>query len=319
VHHNDLPEGDPRHDITDLFVFASPEDPQRTVMILDVHPDLAPGAEPVDPRVGYEIKVDLDGDLEPDLAFHTLFDRRDDGSWTATVLEAFGAAATGVGRVGEEVLSGAPVSPGPAAEITEGRGLRFFAGPRSDPFFADRDGFANGMQWTGRDYFADKDVFCIALEVPNGAFGGAEGIAVWARTVGLATGHVLNQAGRPGNNVFRPESEVFQTVAPARQRERYLARYVEAFLAMGYTEPEAARLAEEWVPDVLAFRPGQPSGFPNGRLLTDDVVANAVQILTREPLPAAARIPAHADLLPGFPFLGAPHAATYAGPPLPRA
>ncbi|WP_413250182.1 DUF4331 family protein [Sinomonas flava] len=289
MHHNDLREGDPRHDNTDLFVFTSPEDPHRTVLILDVHPELSPGAEPVDARVSYEIKVDQDGDLEPDLAFHPLFDRHVDGSWTTSLLLATDAAAAGTARVGEEVLSGIPVSFGPTARAERrGRGggdFRFFASPRSDPFFANRDGFANGVQWTGRDCFADNDIFCIALEVPDSALNGAQSIAVWTRTVGIASQHVLNQAGRLGNNVFRPEPEVFQTVAPVQQRERYLPHYVEGFRAMGYPEPDAARLAEEWVPDVLIFDPAQPSGFPNGRLLTDDVVANAVKILTRAPCP----------------------------------
>lgn len=51
MHHNDLPEGDPRHDVSDLFAFTSPEAPHRTVLILDVHPELSPRAEPMDPRV----------------------------------------------------------------------------------------------------------------------------------------------------------------------------------------------------------------------------------------------------------------------------
>lgn len=307
MHHNDLPEGDPRHDITDLFVFQAAEDSTRTVVILDVHPELAPGVEPVDPRVSYEIKIDLDGDLEADLAFHVLFDRSSDGSLSATLWRATGTEARGVGSVGEAVLRAVPLSAGVSEESTESQGHRFFAGPRSDPFFADRDGFANGMQWTGRDYFAEKDVFGIVLEIPNSALAGGPGIAVWARTVGIATGHVLNQAGRPGNNVFRPEPDVFQTVGPAQQRERYLSRYVDSFRGMGYSESDARSLALEWVPDVLEFDCTNAAGFPNGRRLSDDVVATAVQILTSEPLPASARIPAHTDLLPEFPYLGRPH------------
>lgn len=221
-------------------------------------------------------------------------------------MRATGTAAAGVG-VGEEILSAVPLSPGSTVKVTEAQELRFIAGRRSDPFFADQDGFVNNFQWTGRDHFIDHDVFCIALEIANSAFGGTKGIAAWARTVGISTQHVLNQAGRPGNNVFRPKPEVFQTVPPAQQRDRYLSRYVQSFLGMGYPEPDAARLAMEWVPDVLSFDPAQPSGFPNGRLLTDDVVANAVEILTRALLPASARIPAHSDLLAQFPYLGPPH------------
>ncbi|WP_369046186.1 DUF4331 family protein [Sinomonas sp. P10A9] len=307
MHHNDLPEGDPRHDITDLFVFQSSEDRARTAVILNVHPELTPAADPVDARVSYELKFDLDGDLEADLAFHILFNRAGDGRWGASVLRSTGLDARGTGRIGASLFHGVAVSDGHLADIAEEQGHRLFAGPRSDPFFADRDGFANGMQWTGRDYFADKDVFSIALEIPNDSLAGERRIAVWARTVGLSSQHVLNQAGRPGNNVFRPEPEVFQTVGPAQQREHYLDRYAQNFRAMGYTEAEAMGLAKDWVPDVLSYDCTESAGFPNGRRPTDDVVATAVEILTRAPLPASARIPAHSDLLQRFPYLGAPH------------
>lgn len=54
-------------------------------------------------------------------------------------------------------------------EIIQSQGHRFFAAPRSDPFFADLDAFAQGIRLTGRDYVADKDVFSIALAIPNGS------------------------------------------------------------------------------------------------------------------------------------------------------
>lgn len=60
-----------------------------------------------------------------------------------------------------------------------------------------------------RDYFADKDVFSIALGIPNGSHAGHSRTVVWARTVRMATQHVLNQAGRPANNVLRSEAEFF--------------------------------------------------------------------------------------------------------------
>ena len=51
--------------------------------------------------------------------------------------------------------------------MTEAGGYRFFAGWRSDPFFFDTEGALNNLQFTGNDYFADKDVCSIVLEVPE--------------------------------------------------------------------------------------------------------------------------------------------------------
>ena len=48
--------------------------------------------------------------------------------------------------------------------MTEADDYRFFAGWRSDPFFFDVQGALNNLQFTGDDFFADKDVCSIVLE-----------------------------------------------------------------------------------------------------------------------------------------------------------
>src|SRR6516162_8092857 len=59
---------------------------------------------------------------------------------------------------------------------------RLFAGWRSDPFFFDVHGMVNNQQFTGDDFFADKNVCGIVLEVPNSDLGGKP-VSVWARTL----------------------------------------------------------------------------------------------------------------------------------------
>jgi hypothetical protein len=83
---------------------------------------------------------------------------------------------------GQAILEGAPVSTGRDARVTEAGGYRFFAGWRSDPFFFDRRGALNSLQFTGDDYFADKDVCSIVVEVPNSALGSKK-IGLWHRTL----------------------------------------------------------------------------------------------------------------------------------------
>jgi len=70
-------------------------------------------------------------------------------------------------------MARAPVSAGGDVQITTQNGYRFFAGVRSDPWFVDVAGVFNDFQFTGHDYFADRNIFGIVLEVPNAALGPA--------------------------------------------------------------------------------------------------------------------------------------------------
>src|SRR5207245_10359160 len=85
------------------------------------------------------------------------------------------------------IVEGAPVSTGREARVTEAGDYRFFAGWRSDPFFFDRRGALNNLQFTGDDFFADKNVCSIVLEVPNSALGPKE-VGLWHRTLIRADG-----------------------------------------------------------------------------------------------------------------------------------
>src|SRR5438876_855585 len=74
----------------------------------------------------------------------------------------------------------------PWFEVTggvDGTGVRFFAGFRSDPFFFDLLGFLNNLHFTGSDFFIDKNVFGIALDLPNTLLGTNPSIGVWVRTL----------------------------------------------------------------------------------------------------------------------------------------
>lgn len=93
------------------------------------------------------------------------------------------------------VIKNAPVSFGGKAIVTKQGRYKFFAGLRSDPFFFDLVGFLHGFAFTGSDFFIDKNVFGIVLEVPNEALGNNPKIGVWGRTL-LATGDEGGDAKR---------------------------------------------------------------------------------------------------------------------------
>src|SRR5215217_5321361 len=167
------PQDDARVDLCDLFAFPKPEDPSRSILIIDAHPAVSVNPErttsdePFAPEALYELKIDTDRDALADIAYRVRFSLYENGAQSATVRRIEGADAAGMGDGGEAIIEGAPVSTGPEAQVTEAGDYRFFAGWRSDPFFYDVGGALNDFQFTGSDFFADKDVCSIVLEVPN--------------------------------------------------------------------------------------------------------------------------------------------------------
>ena len=308
MHHNDAPGLDPRADITDLFVFHAAGHPTESVLVLNVHPEAQPRATSFDPEVSYELKVDTNGDFEADIAFHVLFSTIDSAHQTAILFRATDKASRGAGPVGDVLIQNAPVSFTEEPIITTEGPYRFFAGLRSDPFFADPVGFQSNLQWTGTDFWKGKNVLAIVLQLPNAALGASPHVGIWARTMARVHGAFapVNQVGLPGTNVFREGADTNRT-SPARQPERFTPQYVAMFQRFGYAPAEAIELASHWLPDILTYDFSQPARFPNGRQLSDDVVDNVLTIMTKGQVTRDLLGP-HSDLLPDFPYLGMPFA-----------
>jgi hypothetical protein len=313
-----FPHGDARLDLTDLYAFPNPGDPRKSILIMNVHPSAAvnpPGpttAEPFSPEALYEFKIDTDGDAVADIAYRVRFSPSQGGAQTATLRRVVGAQAAEMGDSGQVIVAGAPVSTGPEARITEAGDHRFFAGWRSDPFFFDVQGARNGLQFTGDDFLADKDVCSIVLEVPNSVFG-SKRVGLWARTLDGAGGKWV-QADRgalPAQAVFLvgAERDAYLAGEPADDG-RFVAVFAHALEhAGGYAPDEARRVAATLLPEVLSYDPTRPARFPdNGRTLTDDAGDAFLAILTNGKV-TEDKVDAHGDLLAEFPYLGPPHSA----------
>src|SRR5260370_13793877 len=175
--------GDSRTDITDVYAFRKPGDElHKSILVLNVNP-LAPAlASFFNSEAIYMINIDTDGDAVADRSFRIRFSDVADGAQTATVHLATGSVAAGLNDGGPAVIAGAPASFDSQARITTRGDYRFFAGLRSDPFFFDLLGFLNNLTFTGRDFFIDKNVFGIVLEVPNSALGASK-VKLWAPTL----------------------------------------------------------------------------------------------------------------------------------------
>jgi Domain of unknown function (DUF4331) len=191
-----FPHGDARLDLTDLYAFPKPGEADKSILIMNVHPSAVvnpPGPttrEPFAPAALYELKIDTNGDAVADIAYRVHFSSSADGSQTATLRRVEGAQAAETGDSGQVMIEAAPVSTGRDARVTEAGRYRFFAGWRSDPFFFDTRGALNDLQFTGDDFFIDKDVCGIVLEMPNSALHpneSAYGRARWTARAGFGS------------------------------------------------------------------------------------------------------------------------------------
>jgi hypothetical protein len=332
--HSPAPGG-PRTDITDVYAFQKPGDSTRSILILNVNP-LAPTlATAFDPNAIYELNIDTNGDAIADRALRVRFSD-DTGSQTATVHLATGSVASFPNNGGMAIVSAAPVTPlGSRQPIVTRQGpYLFFAGMRSDPFFFDLLGFlsfvnGSGFDFTHGDFFADKNVFSIALEVPNAALGPNPSIGMWARTLVESGDSFLpdDRVGRPAiNTVFNhgADKNTFNQIDPIQDRtaktesgKTFVESFADTIVALStlgatlggkgaYSQDQATAIAQILLPDIATYDYSKGAGFLNGRMLTDDVINIELGLLTNGSTLTDDAKP-HTDLLSVFPYLGNPH------------
>ena len=316
-----FPRGDARLDMTDLYAFSKPGDASKSIIVFNVHPSFRldspepTTSEPFKPGALYEFKIDTNDDAIADIAYSVQLASSGDGKQTATVRRLQGRQAAGMGDGGEVIVQQVPVSVGREAVVTEAGNYRFFFGWRSDSFFFDVNGNFNHMQFTSDDFFKDKNVCSIVIELPNSALGDNE-VGIWARTVDkTAEGWVqADRGGRPLQAVFLvgEEREAYLSGEPADD-DRFLGVFAhELEHTGGYTAEDAKAVARKLLPDILSYDPRRPVSFPhNGRTLRDDVVDIFFSMYTNRNV--TDKVGSHSDLLDGFPYLGPPHGFTPKG------
>jgi hypothetical protein len=314
-----FPHGDARLDFTDLYAFPKPGDPSKSILIMDVHPSVSaipPGptaTEPFAPEALYEIKIDTNGDAVADIAYQVRFASSKAGAQTATLRRLEGGQAAGTGEGGKVIVQEVPVSTGREVQVKQAGEYRFFAGRRSDPFFFDVQGALNNFQFTGEDFFADKDISSIALEVSNSVLGPGE-VGLWARTlipVDGAGGSWMqaDRGARPTQTPFLAgeQNDAYLAGEPANDA-RFVAMFAHGLEHTGgYSPEEAKQVARTLLPDILRYDPKRPAHYPdNGRALRDDAVDTFLAVLTNGKVTQDGIGP-HGDLLAEFPYLGPPH------------
>jgi len=308
-----FPRGDARLDLTDIYAFPKPGDDQKSILILNAHPSstvVHPEPtirEPFAPEAMYELMIDTDGDAVADIIFRIRASSSAKGTQTVCLMRIDMA---GSAENEDLIIAHAPVSIARDALIADVDGYRFFAGWRSEPFFFDTLGALNNLQFTGADFFIDKNVCSLVLEVPNSALGSRR-VGLWGRILAEIDGQwvQVERGARPQQAVFLPgdEKEAYLAAAPVDDA-RFIPVFAHALEHTGGYEPaEAARVAGTLLPDILYYDPTRPASFPeNGRTLTDDAADTFMVILTNGKIPGDG-VGYHGDLLAEFPYLGPPH------------
>jgi hypothetical protein len=235
------------------------------------------------------------------------------GGQSATLRRAEGAQAAEKGGDGVILAQDVAVSMGGTGAVTQAGEHRFFAGWRSDPFFFDVLGTIDNFQYTKGDFFTDKDICSIALEIPD-ALLGPKTLGLWARTLvpadGGGAGWVQADRGaRPNQTPFlsgNPNDDYL--AGEPKDDARFIPLFAHALEhSGGYAPDEALRAAAQLLPDILAYDPGRSAKFPdNGRALGDDVSDLFLAIFTNGKV-TSDKVGPHDDYLDEFPYLGPPH------------
>jgi hypothetical protein len=298
--HLDAPlvQDDGRTDINDIYAFQSPTNVGNTVLAMTVNPLAGVMSElTFDSRADYDFNVDTNGDALADVILRVTFSkpaRRDDSQRvTLQLLTGRRKRTLGKGDTGEDV------------DLRGGGTLR--ADLFEDPFFFDLNGFNNGLQFTGDDFFAGLNVTAIVVEVPSDLFG-SDDIGVWCTTT--VRRMQIDRMGRPAiNTVLIPtgRKDEFNQGHPADDFADFGADVLARITALSGDTNVAAMLTAVLLPDILTIDTSSSDGFLNGRRLQDDVIDAELSLLTQGAVTGDG-VDANDAAFPGvFPYLAAPN------------
>lgn len=177
--HNDAPSlAGTKADISDFYAFQAPNT-DNMVLVMNVQ-GLIPAGTPTeqanfDEDILMEFNIDLNNDLEEDVLIQAI-KRRD----SMYFFGPFPTAETGLeSTINTTEMHKVKISTKDEVNITEEDGMKFFAGPRDDPFFFDRIQFdaylagnaSGGFTDPGMDTYAGANVLSIVVELPKSMLG----------------------------------------------------------------------------------------------------------------------------------------------------
>jgi Domain of unknown function (DUF4331) len=136
-------------------------------------------------------------------------------------------------------------------------------------------------------------------------------IGVWATVCVRRDGALVqvDRGGQPTINPFINPNNIkneYNLREPADDLANYLQLWSKLLEGNGYSPQEAEAAARIVLPDILRYDRTKPAGYPNGRVLTDDVFSARFAWLSNGKIPPQGLKP-HDDMLTEFPYLGVPN------------
>ncbi|QXP74604.1 DUF4331 family protein [Tenacibaculum sp. AHE15PA] len=176
-------------DITDFYAFQA-EDTDNLVFVANIQGLLSPTATSTakfDENVLIEFNIDTDLDYIEDLVIQAI-----PRNGKMYFFGPYEPSATGLNsslpQDGSEY--GVSITPYGSSPMIGAKGaMKFFAGPRDDPFFMDFakygeiiGGTASGFDNPGSDTFKETNVLSVVVELPKLMVGGSGTINTWVET-----------------------------------------------------------------------------------------------------------------------------------------
>jgi hypothetical protein len=195
---------DPGADLTDVYAFRSPDKPNTVTLLANVIPGEDPAAGPnwytFSPSARYNLKIDTNGDVKPDVIYRFQFQRKTGPFFLGDTAQPYTLTRIAGGK-STVVATGttAPNNIGPRStpnygdlatkSIASFGTSKAFAGQRDDPFFGDVGAIfdlvairkGTGNAGGGKDFFAGYAVHTYGVQVPIAELNATNGtIGVWA-------------------------------------------------------------------------------------------------------------------------------------------
>ena len=176
-------------DISDFYAFQG-EDTNNIVFVANLQGLMSPtqtASATFDENILIEFNIDTNGDAVEDLVIQAI--PRDGemyffGPYQPSATGLNSTISTSVTPISVGIT---PYGSGPV--IVEQNNMKFFAGPRDDPFFMDFarygdiiDGTAPGFNDPGDDTFKGTNVLSVVVEVPKSMIGGSGTINTWVES-----------------------------------------------------------------------------------------------------------------------------------------
>ena len=280
-------------DLTDLYVFESPNNPSNLVLAMDFDPLIVSGqTRAFDPNVLYQFKIDNTGDYVEDLVLQFQINGssvavRGPSAPSAAGTQSTLVPVTGTGTVDQSIYN-------------QASNLNVFVGTRKDPFFFDLEQFfkiipdrnyANQPNpappfqvlsfrppGQAKDTLAPFNVHSIVVELPRTSLGSGK-INVWmttsVKTPRLASGNYaqIERLAVPAlNELFMDfqehnNSNLQTPTKDAPNQSKFITNFVKA---IGRPQGIADAVISVAIPDEIRADLSQPTGSYFGTQLNKD-------------------------------------------------